>query len=629
MEASITKNRYKIVSVANWVIPILLYFFILIIKIPYSFSSFFRYYSVTLFFLTLILFYFSFRLPGNWGRIAGFSITMILFALARSYMWSSGFSDNGILGGLLPYKDGYDYYNGARLISIGHLLPQYTVQAADRPLFPSFMSSLFFLTRSNFQWTLAILVGTVGTSCFFSAWHIRKKLGVLAASFYITFLFFYIQPLIGYSLTELLGLAFGCLGFVLLWKAAETLNTRDLVLGIFTLMVGVSARAGAFFIFPMLILWAGWAFRGQKKISLRLIIITLITVIISYLAVNTIYPRLVVESGNRTFGSFSYMIYGQVKGGAGWHSAIKDLGTRDPEVVLQAAAQNFRAHPSSLLIGVMKSYRDFFFPGEPGIFSFYSPHGSSRLNILLWIMGLALLIWGGIVSVRKKALSTSTLFLAAFIGILLSIPFLPPVDGGRRFYASTMPFFFILPTIAISQIFPKLQHRTEDITVDRHIHGMALLLILLTIVAPVLIQKLSSPPIIPTITCPPDQAPFAVEVNPGSYIDLVKDDEDGFCGYAPNVCLSDFEANGIEKNIDDFYTELITQTNNLDTTTRIFPANNLSDDSLLFFLGTTNQLRTDKENRLVIGCATEIEIKTQNRPSIYRVESSSTDSATQ
>ncbi|OQX65385.1 MAG: hypothetical protein B5M51_00915 [Anaerolinea sp. 4484_236] len=629
MKASAAKNRNQIVSIAIWAIPILLYIFILIIKIPYSFSSFFRYYSVTLFFLTLILYYFSFRLPGNLGQIAGFSVTMILFALALSYMWSSGFSDNGILGGLLPYKDGYYYYNGARLLSIGHLLPRYAVQAADRPLFPSFISSLFFLTRNNFQWTLAILVGTVSSSCFFSAWHIRKKLGVLAASVYSTFLFFYIQPLIGYSLTELLGFAFGCLGFVLLWKAAETLSIRDLVLGIFTLMVGVSARAGAFFIFPMLILWAGWAFRGQNKFSFRLAGITLVTVIISYLAVNTIYPRLVVEPGNQTFGSFSYMIYGQVKGGAGWHSAIKDLGTRDPEVALRAAAQNFRAHPVSLLIGVAKSYRDFFSPGEPGVFSFYSPHGNSGVNILLWITGLALLIWGGIVSARQKSLSTSSLCLAAFLGIFLSIPFLPPVDGGRRFHASTMPFFFILPTIAISEMFPKLQHRIKDFIPDRHVHIPAILLILLTVVAPVFIQKMSAPPTIPMITCPPNQVPFAVEVNPGSYIDLVKNKEESFCGYAPKICLSDFEANGIEKNIDDFYVELISQAHILDTTTRVFPANDLVDDRLLFFLGTTDQLRFNRENRLVTGCATEIEIQTQNRPSIYKVESSSAISATQ
>lgn len=141
---------------------------------------------------------------------------MTLFALPLAYMWSSGFSDNGILGGLLPYKDGYYYYNGARLLSIGNLLPGYVVQAADRPLFPSFLSSIYFLTKQNFQWSLAILVGIVGSTSFFSIWFVGKKLGILAASLYGAFLFFYIQPLIGYSLTELLGFGFGCLGFVIL-----------------------------------------------------------------------------------------------------------------------------------------------------------------------------------------------------------------------------------------------------------------------------------------------------------------------------------------------------------------------------------------------------------------------------
>lgn len=554
---------------------------------------------------------------------------MTLFALPLAYMWSSGFSDNGILGGLLPYKDGYYYYNGARLLSIGNLLPGYVVQAADRPLFPSFLSSIYFLTKQNFQWSLAILVGIVGSTSFFSIWFVGKKLGILAASLYGAFLFFYIQPLIGYSLTELLGFGFGCLGFVILWKASETHKIGVLILGIFTLMVGVSARAGAFFIFPMLVLWAGWAFRGQNKYSFRLAGIILLTVIAAFFLTNTIYPRLVVEPGNQTFGSFSYMLYGQVKGGSGWHSAIKDLQTRDPEVVLRATAQNFLAHPTSLLIGIAKSYRDFIIPGEPGVFSFYSPRGNSAVHIFLWVAGLALLIWGGVVLIKERAFSTSSLWLACFLGVFLSIPFLPPVDGGRRFYASTMPFFFILPTIAINSIFPKMQHQIKDNISDRHVHNTAVLLILLTIIAPLIILNLSTAPTIPEITCPINQEPFAVEVHSGIYIDLVNNDEKSSCGYAPEICLSDFEANGTEKNIDDFYMELLAQAHSADSTIRVFPANDMVNNRLVYFLGTTNQLQSNRDAPLVTGCATEIEIQTQNRPGIYKIETSSTDFATQ
>ena len=629
MKEMTTKKPNQIKSIVNWVIPVLFYILILTIKMPFSVTSYFRYYSASLFFLLLILYYFAFRLPGNLGWLAGYSLTMILFALPLSYMWSSGFSDNGILGGLLPYKDGYYYYNGARLLSIGHLLPDYVVQAADRPLFPSFLSSIFFLTKQNFQWTLAILVGIVGSTSFFSAWFVGKKLGVLATSLFATFQFIYIQPLIGYSLTELLGFAFGCLSFVILWKASETHKIRILILGIFTLMVGVSARAGAFFIFPILVLWAGWAFRGQNKFSFRLAGITLLTVIAAFLLANTIYPRLVVEPGNQTFGSFSYMLYGQVEGGSGWHSAIKDLQTRDPEVVLRATAQNFLAHPTSLLIGIAKSYRDFFTLGEPGIFSFDRSRGSSALNILLWLASLVSIIWGGVVLIKERALSTSSLWLACFIGIFLSIPFLPPVDGGKRFYASTMPFFFILPTIAISAIFSKMQHLIKDNNSDRHVQNTTVVLIILTMITPLFILNMSTSPTIPEITCPINQEPFAVEVHSGIYIDLVKNNKMNSCGYAPEICLTDFETNGIEKSIDDFYSELVAQAHSSDSTIRVFPANEMVNDRLVFFLGTTNQLQSNRNSPLVTGCATEIEIQTQNRPHIFKIESSSRDFTTQ
>ncbi len=620
MKANRSQTLIRIGSVLNWVLPVLAYLTLLVVRIPYTSTAFFRFYSAPLFLLVLTVYFLLFRFAGKFSWVAGFLFTMALFSLALSYMWNSGFSDNGILGGLLPYKDGYHYYNGARLLSIGQLLPGYSVQAAERPLFPGFLSVVLALTGDNLRWTLAMLVGLAGVSSYLSAGYVYRHLGGLAASAYLTLLFFYIQPYIGFSLTEMLGFVFGCLGMVLLWRAAERRAFGVLVFAIFVLMVGVSARAGAFFVFPMLALWAGWLYRDGARYSLRMAGLTLAVVVLAYLSLNTFFARLMVEPDNQTFGNFTYMIYGQIEGGAGWHKAIEDLGTRDPGIVLRAALGNFLDHPLSLGIGSAKAYRDFLFPGEPGIFSFHSPLRSNWLSVLLWWIFLALMVWGFVRSLRQIASPAFSLWAACFLGILLSIPFLPPVDGGRRFYASTMPFVFILPAVAAARLLPKRQEPSAFPEVLGAVQATALLLLASTVVVSVLLQNLSRAPSFPVPECPPEQAPFAVRLDPGSYVDLVPEGG-GACGSAPEICLQDFQANGTEKTIDDFYQELLRQSEALGTTSRIFTADDLIDGRFYYYLGAASELRTDAANRVLTGCAQVIEITTQTRPTIYKIES--------
>ena len=78
-------------------------------------------------------------------------------------------------------------------------------------------------------------------------------------------------------------------------------------------------------------------FRGAKRFSLLAVILTLAALAAGYFVANTLYPRLVGVPDGSSFSNFAYTLYGQVRGGAGWHSAIDELGTRDPSVVYQTA----------------------------------------------------------------------------------------------------------------------------------------------------------------------------------------------------------------------------------------------------------------------------------------------------
>jgi len=592
----------------------LLYAIILKSGLPEEFTALFRQNSSLLFMVVLGLYFLVFRLPKKWSWGLGLSFTLVLFAFPLLYLWSSAYSDNGIIGGLLPYKDGKYYYWGAQMILRGDLISNNGVQAAGRPLFPGFLSVIYFFLGGNLKWGLALISGLAGLAAFLSAFYFSEQLGSLVAAFYMTLLYFYIQPLLGFTMSELAGFIFGCLGCVLMWKAAKDLSVRALMIGLLVTMFAVSIRTGAFFVFPMLILWAGWVFRGEQKFSLRIALFAFITVAIAFLVLNVIYPKFVVEPGAMTNGNFAYALYGQVRGGVGWNEAIKATGTRDPNVVYQAAWDFFLRHPFSFPLGILKSYRDFFAPGSRGIFSF----SSTISGVVLQILCLLLIIVGLFQVPRRRSDKAFIMVLASFTGILLSIPFLPPIDGGSRFYASTMSFFFLFVAFPLSDLPIKVgqENQTQSVGVIRSVQILSFVGILLTIFFPILTQRFYQVSLATAPQCSWDQVPFIARIAPGSYINITPASDSG-CDLIPEVCLSDFAKNGKDATTDDFYQELVAQASAVDSVTRVLIYNNFIDEKVHYLLGSSNQLQPISSNEYVIGCAVEIETEHQ---SIYKVE---------
>ena len=613
-------KEIKIGLVISCFIPLLLFWGMLVLRIPYSITYPFTIYSFGLFVITLLLYYFSLRLQGNLGVIAVLGLTMFLIALALSYKWTSGFSDNFMIGGLLPYKDAKNYYLGANLILNG-LPVQRAGQAVERPLFPGFLSALLLVTGQNLKIALGIIMQLAGLGLYLSARQFSRSIGPFAASFYSTLMYFYIQPLIGYTLSELLGFMLGCFAFCLIWRVSYNLSWFDLSLGLITLLAAVSARAGAFIIFPMLAIWVGWIFRGEKLFSIKAAAYVSVVIVIGYLLINIIYARLLGIPPGSAFGNFSYALYGQVQGGTGWHSAIEELGTREPAIVYRAAWQFFFAHPTSLLIGFAKSYRDFFLPGNGSIFVFEFDSWRDWANLIMWAVVISLLLWGLIRLLKDIHSNSASLLLAGFVGVILSIPFLPPIDGGPRFYASTMAFFFVVPAIGFGQLTSRIEPKSISKN-DWDWEGIAsqvlsMMLILVTLIAPIGLHSLGRKPAYPVPSCPSQQAPFAVQIHPGSYVDLLKDRTTPSV-LTPEVSLKDFEKNNTEKEIDDYYQILLLLTKKDDTNVRIIPAVDFVGDEFHYFYVSQSSIPDDSTISLIAGCA--IEIRTKNQ-SIYEIKS--------
>jgi hypothetical protein len=611
MRAALDIRRIHAGSIAAWLIPAILFWLVLAFEIPYSFSQYFHHFVPLVFLGVLILFYGSFRLNGDLSVLAALGLTMLLFALSLSYLWTSGFSDNFLIGGLLPYKDAKNYYIGANLLL--HGLPiRVAGQALGRPLFPGFLSSLLLLTGQNLKVALAVLVQLAGIGLYLSARQVRHVLGALAGTLYIAFMVFYFQGFAGYAMSESLGFIGGCLGFAHLWHVAEKRKWFDLMIGLSLLMVAVSARAGAFLIFPLLALWAGWIFRGAKRYSLSSFFIVLAVAVAGYFVVNPLYARLLGVPEGSSFGNFAYTIYGQVRGGIGWHSAIAELGTRNPLRVYQAAWDVFLANPFGMLQGVNKAYADFFLPGLGSIFIF----GEDVPGLILWVLTITVLLRGLYLLVFKLRSESSTLLLAGFVGIFLSIPFLPPIDGGNRFYASTMPFFFALLAVGAGRFTPDETPATSKIELFS-LRFASVALLALTVLLPPVTLRASSRPVLNAPVCPPEQRPFVVKLNRGSYIELVKD-EHASCGLIPETCLDDFRKHNTEIGIDDFYQGLDTIASSSPSGLRIIPTINLLDGYFQYFVLADGQVPAVPSQGLFSGCAARVQTENQR---IFLIES--------
>ena len=622
---------FLLASLVSWLVFILP----LCLDVPNNLGRFFSFYSLPLFVLLLVVFALAYRLPEKWRLPLVFCVGMLLYALPLAYRWSSGYSDAAIIGGLLPYKDSYHYYNGARILLLGQQMPTYTLQAAWRPLFPGFLSSLLALVGNNFQWALAGLTGLLGYCALLSGELFYRRLGKWPAALYTVLLFLYVQRMIGYPSTELLGLAAGCLALILIWEGGQAGRLSHILWGIGVLMAAVSIRAGAFFVFPMLVLWLGWRFRAEKRFNWAVAGLGLLTVAVSFLFFNWAVPRLLVEPGGMTNGQFAYTIYGQVMGGTSWIRALTELGTTDPSVVYRAALEAFLSHPHSLLIAAVKSYRDFLLPNHLGIFSFVSPAGRNLGDILVWSLGLVALVWGCVRAWRTRREPMPALLLAVLIGIFLSIPFLPPIDGGRRFHASTVPFFFALVVYSVAGLAQLSQAAKPPVEMKRirsFASGLAGVILLLTVIVPLGMlasQKLASvklasarpdfvqTPVVETPVCAAGLVPVAVVVNPGAYIDLVPEGA-GACGRAPQVCLQEFLENGREKSIDDFYQRIVALEQESGGILRLLPGNDLLQRNLHYYAGPPELLGSSDLPQRISGCAREINTEHQ---SIYLLES--------
>jgi len=473
---------------------------------------------------------------------ASLTLTLVLFSIPLIYKWQTAGFYGYLIGGLLPWSDAAGYYSGAQhLLYDGYL----TSWATRRPLFGGFLAVLLSATGNNLQVTLAILAILNGLAIFFAAREVQKNHGSSIATTFLAICYWYYCAHAGVTATEQLGLCFGSLGMAFFVHGIQNESIRKIAFGLFLLTIALNARSGAFFILPVIILWLGINYK--KEMGWRKPIAVGIALVALGMLGNLIMVKLVGSPNAHPFSNYSYTLYGLASGNAGWSQAIRDYPDVKEEEVLGLALEKIKENPSLFMIGILRSYRDYFTTSY-GPFSFLGIVNDRRNmgNQLL----MALTCAGLVIELVRRKQALYSLILAAFLGIFLSVSLVPPRDADfMRIYAATIPFTAYIASMGIiflEQPLKKIglpaQISTDGWNSSNLLLPFSIILLIICFIGPLLIQLSSHPQrTSASASCSPEKQQIRFLVGNGSSINIV-DDNSLSESYLPNIRVAEFRS---------------------------------------------------------------------------------------
>ena len=520
-------------SIAIIIFGLLAYSSVLLIGIPGKINQLLWDDSTFLFIIIAGLLYFAYRPSGWLGRLTSFTATLIVFAVQLAGIWYSGLNEsNYVMGGLLTMTDTAGYYESALRLLEGKT---FSIIGSWRPLSHGVLATLLALTQQNLQISIALLVLITAVACFLLAREVQRSHGLAAGVLVVTILFLFYRKYMGTVSTENLGLALGAIALAILWRGTVHRTINLCLLGIFLLTVALNVRAGAFLILPALVLWGTWVFRRR---SLRFLIGGFSVVLLGFI-LNSLVFKSVSLPNTMSNSNFSYSLYGLLVGG-NWQTVFNEhpelAGLNDLERsqrVYQLVINILRTSPFSLVRGCVRAWTDFIW--NDFVFSFVE---STKVNVVLQILSLIALIN----CYRERQTPFASFIFASAMGILLSVPFLPPWDAGVRIYAVTIPFFALLPALGLAFVAKNRQWRrlvqVPNPQEQPYLLWFGLSLALLTFGGAITTKILSHPPQFAEISCPAGQEAVYFRYSAGSSLHLVADSVRK--SYVPNIRVSDF-----------------------------------------------------------------------------------------
>jgi hypothetical protein len=296
-----------------------------------------------------------------------------------------------------------------------------------RPIYLTFLATILGLTGRSWLWTLLVQSAFVALSITVLLRAVSRLAGPITAIVVLWLMFSFsadnVFPTTG---TESAGLALGAVGLALLLDAARLGDQRLLFLGAVSLSVALNARAGAFFVLPLLtveVFFQSTSWRSRLS-STAIVIVG----IASGFAVQFFLVAYFGGTSSASQSNFSYTLYGLSVGGKGWGQVFTDhpeifQGNRsdaqNARLIFDLAWTNVVVSPGVIAKALEKNLLHYL--RDPLL-------GVANLGIFWWLGALAIAARWRDLPYRIVGLMSLGVWLSSSVVIQ---------DGGPRIFAAT------------------------------------------------------------------------------------------------------------------------------------------------------------------------------------------------
>lgn len=372
--------------------------------------------------------------------------------------WNAGRTITFSVAGILPVSDASGYFGCASgLADFGRFAARYAGWCGHRPIYLGFLASLLALCARYLHLVLLVQAALVGVSLAVLAREVARLAGVAGTLLAAAVLWaFAVKTCFLTTTTESAGLALGTLALALLLCGAERGGRAIVLWGIALLSVALNARAGALFVLPFLVLWAG-VFACRARLSVWRTMGAAVVAVAAGFAVEYVLVAAGGAATGAAHSDFAYTLYGLAVGGKSWtqvaidHPEIAALPSdvARSQAIYGLAFAALREHPMGLVGALARNFATNL--ADTATFGIGTRFAQSTRLLPLavvaaipWIAGVAAIV-AGWRDPRRSLLGAFVLGGLASGAIIVQ-------DGGVRVFAATLGGDAIVAGLGIATI---------------------------------------------------------------------------------------------------------------------------------------------------------------------------------
>jgi hypothetical protein len=479
------------------------------------------------------------------GEILG-AVTVFLAMFQMLWIaWSTGETTFLSIGGYLPWSDASWWFSGGlRLLLDGKL----DGLSATRIVNEVFFAALLAISDERLQIALILRTTLISAAIFLFVREIAYRLGIGSAAITAVIMLAFIAGFTKTMMSEPTGFLYGTLGATLLLVGADDQKPRLFAAGVFLIALGLAARPGPFLVLPLLVVWAGHCFSGQRRFAITPALWAAAG-LASGLAVAALLNRLYTLPGTVPFSNFAYTLYGLAEGGQPWTivlSQLKHAPGLHPTVVTKQAVAIIRANPILFAAGMGSFVLRFLKDQLLYIYS-YPFECCSIYKYLQWYRApfVVLEAIGLTYALRPNRSRIEELCVLAFVGCVFSSAFTFWNADAYRTFASTNALEALLVGLgasAICRVFglqPKDSHHfVSSAKVVCVISAAIVVLSMFTPLMASIVRSQYRSRLISASWCAKDSTPLTIDLGRSSpFLRILPPGSNGF---VPNVAEDNF-----------------------------------------------------------------------------------------